>query len=617
MLKNQNIICISSIDWDFVWQGHQEIMSVFAKNNNKVLFIENTGVRAPNFGDIQRLRKRVVSWFKSIRGFRGEQDNLYVYSPLILPFPYSRIARWFNKRMLITPIKNWMKTMEFHDPIIWTFLPTGTALDVISGIEKKLLVYYCIADFYELCDYKKVKRTEDELIKESDLIFVQGKVLQEKCKRLGKESHIFPFGVRIEAFKNFSYEQEKVPKDLKGIKKPLIGYIGGVHRHIDFELLKFMAKEHPEWSIVLVGPIQTNIQEISSIKNIFLLGKKDFSELPNYINEFDTCLIPYKITEYTDTVYPTKLNEYHALGKPIVSTDLPEVRNFNKENNNLVLVGSDYVEFVRCVWQSLNFTTGDLSDERRFSANKNNWSERIEEMSRIIEATIDEKQRRPLDWQGNLLKLYRRARKHFLSPALIILSTYLLLFYTPLIWFLAKPLKISQKPDKSDCIVVFAGGVGESGRFGQGYEERVERAVELYKNGYAQNLVFSSGYMYLFKEPLVMKALAVSLGVPQEKIITEEKASNTFENVLYSKEILERYGWNKILLVSSPYHMLRTKLIFSKIAEDIEVTFVPIERSLFYTQPEKGGKKINIQQIRGILHEYLGIIYFQLRGGFK
>ena len=157
MLKNQNIICISSIDWDFVWQGHQEIMSVFAKNNNKVLFIENTGVRAPNFGDIQRLRKRVVSWFKSIRGFRGEQDNLYVYSPLILPFPYSRIARWFNKRMLITPIKNWMKTMEFHDPIIWTFLPTGTALDVISGIEKKLLVYYCIADFYELCDYKKVK----------------------------------------------------------------------------------------------------------------------------------------------------------------------------------------------------------------------------------------------------------------------------------------------------------------------------------------------------------------------------------------------------------------------------------------------------------------------------
>src|SRR3989338_438386 len=97
MLKNQNIICISSIDWDFVWQGHQEIMSTFAKSGNKVLFIENTGIRTPNFKDIQRLKKRIINWFKSVKGFREEMDNLYVYSPVILPFPYSRIARFINR----------------------------------------------------------------------------------------------------------------------------------------------------------------------------------------------------------------------------------------------------------------------------------------------------------------------------------------------------------------------------------------------------------------------------------------------------------------------------------------------------------------------------------------
>ena len=46
----------------------------------------------------------------------------------------------------------------------------------------------------------------------------------------------------------------------------------------------------------------------------------------------------------------------------------------------------------------------------------------------------------------------------------------------------------------------------------------LQQAVELYKKGYAQHLIFSSGYMYAFKEPLVMKALAVSLGVPEEAI---------------------------------------------------------------------------------------------------
>jgi len=85
MLKNKNIICISSIDWDFVWQGHQEIMSTFAKNGNRVLFIENTGVRAPTFKDMPRIRKRMINWAKSIKGFRRETDSLYIYSPIIFP----------------------------------------------------------------------------------------------------------------------------------------------------------------------------------------------------------------------------------------------------------------------------------------------------------------------------------------------------------------------------------------------------------------------------------------------------------------------------------------------------------------------------------------------------
>ena len=62
MLKNEDIICISSIDWDFIWQGHQEIMTRLARQGNRVLFIENTGVRVPNFRDIGRIRKRLVNW---------------------------------------------------------------------------------------------------------------------------------------------------------------------------------------------------------------------------------------------------------------------------------------------------------------------------------------------------------------------------------------------------------------------------------------------------------------------------------------------------------------------------------------------------------------------------
>src|SRR5207249_10577232 len=47
MTRLPDILCISSIDWDFIWQGHQEIMSTLASRGHRVLFVENTGVRAP------------------------------------------------------------------------------------------------------------------------------------------------------------------------------------------------------------------------------------------------------------------------------------------------------------------------------------------------------------------------------------------------------------------------------------------------------------------------------------------------------------------------------------------------------------------------------------------
>jgi len=56
-------------------------------------------------------------------------------------------------------------------------------------------------------------------------------------------------------------------------------------------------------------------------------------------------------------------------------------------------------------------------------------------------------------------------------------------------------------------------------------------AVKLYKSGLADKILFSSGYTYSFKEALVMKALAVSLSVPGEAILLEDRAKNTYENV--------------------------------------------------------------------------------------
>ena len=619
MLTNENIICISSIDWDFVWQGHQEIMATFARNGNRVLFIENTGIRMPGIKDIPRLRKRFGNWLKSAKGFREERKNLFIYSPLVLPFPYSSIARYINRIILLRPLKRWLKLMNFYTPVIWTFLPTGIAADIINSIDRKMLVYYCIADFYKLVDDPdKVKKTEDELIKKCDLIFVQGDILGERCLRLNKNVHKFTFGVSIQTFESYDRTNDAPPKGLEGINGPVIGYVGGLHKHIDFGLIRFIADKHPDWNIVMIGPAQADLSEIEGRKNILLLGKKDFNDLPAYIDRFDVCIIPYRISDYTRTVYPTKLNEYHAMGKPVVSTALQEVVDFNREDGGLISIGMDRDDFDDKISSAIADKSGEFIRRRIESAKRNNWTTRIEEMSSLIESAMDRKIKNSANWRQNFLHLYKAARVRTIKLLAIFLSVYGLVFYTPVIWYAASPLLISQAPVKADCIVVFSGGVGESGKAGQGYEERVQKAVELYKDGYADRLIFSSGYTYLFKEPLVMKALAVSLGVPEGSIILEDTAKNTFENVKFSKRILDRNGWNSILLISAPYHMKRASLVFHKLAKNVKVTYVPITNSSFYTHasgtPQTGWKQINIVQIRGILHEYFGIIYYWFKG---
>lgn len=617
MLHNENIICISSIDWDFLWQQHQAIMSSFAENGNRVLFIENTGVRAPRLSDLPRIKKRLVKWLHAVKGFKEEGKNLYVYSPLILPFPYSKFARIVNRFLLLKALKRWIKTVNFYNPIIWTFLPTPIALDLIEHIPHKALVYYCTDNFYATSkSARKILRYEKLVIRKADAVFAMSTDMYEYCLKYNKNVTRIPIGVNPEIFLD-SWLDTQMPREMQGITGRKIGYVGGVRRSIDLDLVIYLAEKLSDFTFIFIGPIQTGISNLKHIKNIIFFGEKKHQDLPAYIRHFDVCIIPYLKDDYTDNVSPAKLNEYLLMGKPVVSVNLREVEEFNKDNGRIVYIADTYADFVHMIRSAIDHDNEVLRNKRKNAALNNSWDKKINQMSLILESILDKKE--GLDWKMQFLKAYFNLRRKLIYPLGIASILWLLAFYTPLIWFFAAPLKISQEPQKSDAVVVFAGGVGESGEAGQGFEERVKYAVSLYKNGYAGKIIFSSGYAYVFKEPFVMKVLAISLGVSEKDITLEDKACNTYENIKFVKEILEKNGWSHILLVTSPYHMRRSLLVFNKITKNISVVCTPIPNSLFYSHPDKDiegkriWKRINLKQIKGILHEYLGILYYWCR----
>ncbi|RKY32732.1 MAG: hypothetical protein DRP74_01970 [Candidatus Omnitrophota bacterium] len=612
MLKGENIICISSIDWDFIWQGHQEIMSSFAENGNRVLFIENTGIRTPNLKDFPRIKQRVRNWLKGTKGIRMVKANLYVFSPIILPFPYSTIAAFINRFLLLSVLRRWIQIMDFNDAIIWTFIPNCVSLDIISKISKKAVVYYCIDNFRAATNLNKnLVRAEKKLLQVSDLVFVTSHNLLDYAKKYAKEAYWFPFGVNIDKFSPEKVRNSQMPAELAGLKSPIIGYIGGIHRWIDKDLIKSAATRLNDYNFVFVGPIQTDVTDLEKLQNVKFLGGRSHERLAEYVKFFDLALIPYKLTEYTKNVYPTKLNEYMALGKTVVSTKIFEVEKFNNRYDKVVYVSDNRDDFVLLIEKALREDSEQLRQRRISIAAENDWGHRIKEMSDLIKTTIEKKKYlAQLLWKESLKNLYRLSYKQVMRIGLICLLSYFLFFKTPFIWLLANPLKINEKPQDADAILVFAGGVGESGKAGQGYEERVLFAAEVFKGGYADKVIFSSGYMYAFKEAELMKRLAISIGIPAEAIILEEKAASTYENVKFSKEILNENSLRSVILISSPYHMRRVSLVFNKIAKEITVHYVPIPNCIYYDDSEG----VKLRHIRGIIHEYMGIVYYWWKG---
>jgi uncharacterized SAM-binding protein YcdF (DUF218 family)/glycosyltransferase involved in cell wall biosynthesis len=609
--RRPDILCISSIDWDFIWQGHQEIMSRLAADGHRVLFIENTGVRSPRLRDLPRLRQRMRNWWKGTKGFRTERANLVVFSPIVLPLPYSRVARWVNRWLLQRGIQRWMRATGFNRPIVWTFLPTPLTRDIINEVDPAITIYYCIDDLASSShEARKITTSEQRLFRDADLVFVTSQKLKERAQQYSDRVHLFPFGVSLATFEKVRRESPQPPADIASLPRPIVGYVGGLHQWLDQPLIADLARRMSDVTFVLVGPAQVDVASLAEHANIHLLGKREHHELPRYIAAFDVGLVPYRLTEYTANVYPTKLNEYLAMGIPVVATDLAEIRRFNVEHGNLVHVAADAAAFERAIRTALSESSADAIPKRIAAAHENSWERRVEQMMTLVESALDKSESGASRWEERLRRLYRTASRRGLQLAAGAVILYLLLFQTTLLWWLAEPLKIDQPPQAVDAVVVFAGGVGESGRAGGGFQERVREAVDLYHAGYARHLIFSSGFVSAFKEAEVMRAVALDNGVPSEALLLEEEAVNTYENVVRTAAILERNGWQRILLVSSPYHMRRALLTWKRNAPGVTVIASPPPESQFYAHT----RGATLEQIRGILQEYVAILDYWRKG---
>lgn len=115
------------------------------------------------------------------------------------------------------------------------------------------------------------------------------------------------------------------------------------------------------------------------------------------------------------------------------------------------------------------------------------------------------------------------------------------------------------KPQKSDVMVVLGCQArGETPSLMLEY--RLNKALDLYKKGYAGYIIASGGQGKdeTYSEAYVMKNWLKKHGVDESKIIEEEESTSTFENLNFSKKIMKDRNFKTAIIVSSDFHMFRS-----------------------------------------------------------
>jgi glycosyltransferase involved in cell wall biosynthesis len=377
MLRGENIICFAN-DWHNDPTSKHQVMKLLSRDN-RILWVNSIGMRKPSVSssDVQRILGKLKS---CLRGLEQINPNLHVFTPIVLPLPSSVWARNINALLLRVSLWYYRRQLKLGDFQLWTFVPT--MVEVAGTMGEKQLIYYCVDEWskFSFMDSESMRAMEIRLIKKADTVFVTADHLYRDKVQFNKNTYLVEHGVDHEHFSRACAEELPVPADIRSIRKPVLGFFGLIHEWIDLDLIEYVARSRPEWSIVMIGKSSIDVSRFALHQNVHFLGQKPYESLPGYCRAFDVGLIPFVLNDLTINVNPIKLREYLSAGLPVVSTALPEVEKYR----DIVQMATTPDEFIAGVEAALVQNSPADRELRSRRMSLETWESKVEFISGCI-----------------------------------------------------------------------------------------------------------------------------------------------------------------------------------------------------------------------------------------
>lgn len=363
-----DVVCLSHLRWDFVYQRPQHLMTRFARAN-RVFFIEEPVFVNDHVAQLDLAR-------------RGE--NIFVITP--------RLPKGLSDREINLAQQSLLDELfagrAVDDYILWYYTPM--ALAFTHHLKPSAVIYDCMD---ELSAFRgaplAMREREAQLFDRADVIFTGGQSLYEAKRDQHPNIHPIPSSIDSAHFSQARGFQID-PADQLVIPHPRLGFFGVIDERMDIELLDRVARARPDWQLVIIGPVvKIEPSDLPRRPNIHYLGGKSYKDLPSYIAGWDVALMPFARNEATRFISPTKTPEYLAAGKPVVSTSIRDVVRPYGEMN-LVRIADTPAEFIAAIEDSLK-NRSDLSAWiKRVDSflSETSWDQSWLRMCRLIDAVI-------------------------------------------------------------------------------------------------------------------------------------------------------------------------------------------------------------------------------------
>jgi glycosyltransferase involved in cell wall biosynthesis len=326
-MTDRTIICLAN-NYFFDPTSKHHVMRELAKTTH-VLWINWHASRRPSLN--RRDFSSIVEKLKQFgKGVQQVQERLWVLTPFVVPLPASPAARRLNRWLLTVQAGHLLRQLPRRRQL-WSF--TADVAPLVGSFHEEQVVYYCVDEFaaFPGYDVETTRRLDREMCRKADLVVTVSQSLYDGKRPYNPNTILVPHGVLHDHFARALDPAFPVADDLAKLPRPVVGYYGLVQDWQDLDLLAEIARSRPDWSIALVGKVQTSVDRFRSVPNMHFLGQKPHEVLPHYSRGFDVAIIPHKVNELTVNMNPIKLREYLAAGLPVVASPLPEVRRYEPE----------------------------------------------------------------------------------------------------------------------------------------------------------------------------------------------------------------------------------------------------------------------------------------------